>query len=155
MQVREFRPEDARQCSRIIEENHILFTSKENPLMTIRALLKESKPNRLIHKSKTRLYFVAQECDQIFGIGGIKDDQVQALFVRPDMQRRGIGRMLMDAIEEDAKKHGVRTLICQSSMHAQGFFEKMGFGSIRTKTVGFKGTPLTHVQMAKSIMALR
>jgi GNAT superfamily N-acetyltransferase len=47
--------------------------------------------------------------------------------VAPDYQRKGIGRLLLKAVEERARAHGFRTLGTMARATATVYFEKYGF----------------------------
>ncbi len=52
---------------------------------------------------------------------------VRHFAVHPDAQRRGIGRMIMDATLASAKENGVHTLHCTASLTAGAYYEAFGF----------------------------
>ncbi len=49
------------------------------------------------------------------------------LAISPEYQHRGIGRMLLDAVESESRRRGYSLLSCQSHLNTTGFFEKAGF----------------------------
>jgi GNAT superfamily N-acetyltransferase len=51
--------------------------------------------------------------------------------VSPDLQRRGVGRLLMRSIEGVARDGGVSRLSLQSSITAEAFYDKLGYIAIR------------------------
>ncbi len=56
--------------------------------------------------------------------------QLHLIAVRPDLQRRGIGSMLIDAIHEHCKKEGIHTiraLVNEDDTRLIGYFERLGF----------------------------
>lgn len=55
-------------------------------------------------------------------------------------QRKGIGRLLMNRIRNDAKKAGYKYLKVNSIPESVGFYKKMGFEVVNTNsnTVGMK-----------------
>jgi ribosomal protein S18 acetylase RimI-like enzyme len=55
--------------------------------------------------------------------------EVAKLLVRPDAQGRGVGRELLDALEEEARAHGRRTLVLDTvtGSPAQRLYEGAGW----------------------------
>ena len=49
------------------------------------------------------------------------------LVVSPDYQHKGIGRLLMEHVEQRAKEKGYKTLGAMSRVTATAYFEKFGF----------------------------
>lgn len=47
--------------------------------------------------------------------------------VHPDYQRHGIGKKLVNAIEEAARRQGYTTLGCMSRLNTTVYFEKLGY----------------------------
>jgi amino-acid N-acetyltransferase len=62
--------------------------------------------------------------------------EVYALAVAPDQRGRGLGRMLVEAVIQDAHELGVRRLM--SLTYEQRFFEKLGFQVIDRQTLPMK-----------------
>ncbi len=75
---------------------------------------------------------VDDESDEVVGAiklfektPGVGD--VSHLAVAPEYQRKGIGRLLLDAVETYAREHGFKTLGGLSSVTATAYFEKAGY----------------------------
>ncbi|MEJ2308115.1 MAG: GNAT family N-acetyltransferase [Gammaproteobacteria bacterium] len=81
---------------------------------------------------------VAQQDDQIVGAAAWEDadpDEAPAgatalllhgIYVDPDCQRQGIGRLLFRAAEEAARAHGMGGLLVKAQESANGFFHAQG-----------------------------
>lgn len=149
MRVRKFRPEDARACSRIIIRNFRTVISKEDPAPTIRNLIKDSNPKAIINKSKKRKYFVAVEKEEILGIGGYDSEGIHTFFVNTRLHGKGIGKAILARVLADAKKTGMRVMMCNSSLCAERFYASSGFRRIGKKTVPFNGSKITFIEMKK------
>ncbi|MER3432442.1 MAG: hypothetical protein C4288_03195 [Leptolyngbya sp. ERB_1_1] len=52
---------------------------------------------------------------------------ISQLFVAADQQQKGIGRMLLDFVEQRAKAFGVSQLTVRASLNAVPFYKKCGF----------------------------
>ncbi len=58
---------------------------------------------------------------------GDGDTELDALFVEPAIQRRGIGRRLVDHCAEKARSMGSGALHVVGNMHAKQFYLSCGF----------------------------
>jgi GNAT superfamily N-acetyltransferase len=81
--------------------------------------------------------FVLEQDGAIAGFAAIlaRDDgdtDLDALFVEPGMQRRGIGRKLLDHCAEQARSMGSRALHVVGNIHAKAFYLTCGFTLVGT-----------------------
>jgi len=62
-----------------------------------------------------------------FGFLDRDDGEVAAVYVNPNVARRGIGRMLLDRLEADAVVFGLTRLRLASSLNAVSFYRAAGY----------------------------
>jgi GNAT superfamily N-acetyltransferase len=65
------------------------------------------------------------------------ESELDALFVEPHMQRRGIGRLLIEHCVEVARKRGSTALHVVGNAHAKSFYAACGFEVIGTTETRF------------------
>lgn len=63
----------------------------------------------------------------ICGTVSLEDDTVQALFVVVGRQKTGLGRALMDHVEDVARARGAQILRLSASLTALGFYLRLGY----------------------------
>ncbi len=73
---------------------------------------------------------VAESEGRIAGFAELLDHEVRAVHVDPPFARRGIGSMLLRALERTARNAGTETLTLDASLNAQGFFEANGYQAV-------------------------
>jgi GNAT superfamily N-acetyltransferase len=76
--------------------------------------------------------FVSEWEGEVVGFAAIEpredgDSELDAMFVEPRMQRRGIGRTLVEYCAEVARKQGARYLHVVGNPHAENFYLATGF----------------------------
>lgn len=74
--------------------------------------------------------FVAEDIDgTVVGFASLhaQSGEVSAVYVLPAYVRRGIGRQLFEALEEEARRLGVVALHVKASLNAVAFYERVGF----------------------------
>jgi len=85
-----------------------------------------------------RLVLLAQDGDRVVGTAQLEfalkqnarhRGEVQKVTVLPEYRNRGVGRMLMDAVEAEAKRAGRTLLILDTREggYAEAFYERLGW----------------------------
>jgi putative acetyltransferase len=72
---------------------------------------------------------IVAERDRFLGMAQLdpRGGRLRALFVAPSLQGRGLGRLLLGAVEKLARARGLRALDGAMSMNAVGFYRRAGF----------------------------
>jgi putative acetyltransferase len=100
--------------------------------------------------------YVAEYEGQVAGYGIIEleTEQVQAVYVRPDHARKGIGTAVLQALEQAAALAGIVTVRLTASLNAVGFYQKAGYLEVArtTHTLGDGATKLPCVVMQKRLV---
>lgn len=74
---------------------------------------------------------------------------IDCFYCHKDLQGQGIGKLLFNEIEKEARKQGLTTLFVEASITAKPFFEKMGFSVIKEQIVKTRGVEFTNFRMKK------
>ena len=133
MQVRRYRPSDARACielfSQLTEAHRILYhdptIGSKDPARTFRAHLRETRGGGT---------WVAVERDQVIGLSGLIAHrgwgEAEPVVVLQGHRRRGVARALVHAVIEEARRRRYRVLtikpvarntVALRTFHALGF----------------------------------
>lgn len=78
-----------------------------------------------------RTVFVCLIGDCVVGTGSLDGEVVRTMFVSPDKQGHGIGRMLMRSIEAVARDRKIAILAVPASVSAEAFYARLGFTAVR------------------------
>ena len=99
-------------------------------------------------------WYVAEVADTVVGTGTLDTESghVDAIFVRPDMIRQGIGRSMMQTLEQVARRSGLRELKLDSTLNAAPFYRSCGFSGDRVSVYRSpRGISLDCVPMTKKL----
>jgi N-acetylglutamate synthase-like GNAT family acetyltransferase len=78
-----------------------------------------------------------------------RSGEVEAFFVDPDWQRRGVGRLLWDTLAARARALGLAALHLDADPAAVPFYQAMGFAVIGTSpSASIPGRRLPHMRIA-------
>lgn len=91
--------------------------------------------------------------DQILGTGILvfEDESIAKvcfLCVKPDLQKSGIGRAIINDIEKRSLQNGIKKIYLESRLTAMNFYKKLGYteyGEIQMMKIA----PVQHIKMEK------
>jgi GNAT superfamily N-acetyltransferase len=107
-------------------------------------------PAAMANLMSQRKVFVATIRQRIVGTASLDGKVVRTVFVTPEMQGRGVGKLLMAAIERAAREDGVEVLAVPSSVTAEQFYLKLGFKAVRDSYHGEERTIIMDRALAES-----
>lgn len=87
-----------------------------------------------------RTVFVAVVDGRVVGTASLDGSVIRSVFVSPDVQARGIGKLLMAEIESTARERNVLKLAVPSSVTAETFYAQLRFRAVRDSYYGDEGT---------------
>ena len=93
---------------------------------------------------------VALSNNQIVGFTEFEPNgHIDCFYVHHEFQSKGIGSILMKAIEDKVKQENITRIYAEVSITAKPFFEKKGFKVIKEQRVSIKKVRLTNFLMEK------
>lgn len=87
-----------------------------------------------------RTIFVATIGNRVVGTASLDGSVIRTVFVAPDVQARGIGKLLMAQVEHIARSRNIPVLTVPSSVTAETFYAGLGFKSVRDSYHGDERT---------------
>lgn len=74
--------------------------------------------------------------------------QITALFIHPDWQRRGVGRLLWARVERLAREKNATALYLDADPEAEAFYHSLGFSTVgRVPSGSIPGRTLPHMKI--------
>src|SRR5205823_12078809 len=78
--------------------------------------------------------------------------RVRAMFVLPTFERRGIGRMVLEACEEDARAAGFRRIELMAMLSGHAMYRATGYRDVESVDAKLEdGTPFPLIKMEKAL----
>ncbi|KFC74518.1 putative acetyltransferase [Bosea sp. LC85] len=138
--IRSARADDADAISAVILAALRETNARDYSLDVIAQVERSFSPAAVSELMAKRTMFVAMQADQLVGTASLDGRAVRTVFVRPDVQGRGIGKRLMAEIEQTARDRGVAVLAVPSSVTAERFYARLGFTAVRDSYHGEERT---------------
>lgn len=150
--IRSFRSVDAQAVSGVCLRNvwEILVRDYEPGALAVIAA--GYAPEQIAAQAAQRLMLVAEVDGQVVGTAVLDQDRVRDVHVDVDYQRQGVGRTLMAAIEDAARRQGQPQLYLLAAVSAVAFYEKLGYVVVKTLVNDVGGHPLPVVYMEKTLI---
>lgn len=75
--------------------------------------------------------------------------KLQRIAVRQPYRGKGIGKMMIDMMEDDICERGIASIMLDAQTHATRFYEKLGYATVSEEP--FLDAGIWHVRMTKTI----
>ena len=142
--IREYRKEDLDEISNIIVRNMLEVNSKDYGLKEMEEYIKPFTKERIADtfSNRTKIW-VAIKNNKIVGTAGLEADWskikdtywVLSVFTMPEYHNQGIGRKLMNKLEDYAHDIKAKKIIIPASITGNGFYYKLGYKYINNEKV--------------------
>lgn len=138
--IRPARAEDADEISAVILRA-LRETNAQDYASEIIARVEQSfSPDAVLQLIGKRTVFIATIDGRVVGTASLDGPVVRTVFVSPDVQGQGIGKLLMEAVERTARERNIPTLAVPSSISAETFYAQLGFKAVRDSFHGDERT---------------
>ncbi len=111
-----------------------ISNTKDYPTELINALIEVETPEHVLERASWTHFYVVLEDDQIIGCGAIgpywnREDESSlfTIFVDPDYQKKGMGRKIIDTLENDEFFLRAKRIEIPASITGVPFYLKMGY----------------------------
>ena len=132
--VRRFKEKDSTEVSELIARTLRTTNIKDYSAEYIENDVKMFTPENVIKKAGWTHFYVAVDKETIIGCGAVgpywdKEDESSLfnIFVAPEYQGKGVGRMIVEALEKDEYFLRAKRIEVPASITACEFYVKMGY----------------------------
>ena len=132
--VRRFQTEDADEVAALIRKTIQITNAKDYSEKSIDALVKMHTPEHVIERASWTHFYVVCDESIIIGCGAIgsywgKEDESSlfTIFVLPEYQGKGVGRKIIETLEQDEFFLRAKRVEIPASITACEFYRKMGY----------------------------
>ena len=134
MIIRRFTDDDAEKVSALIIRTEKITNSKDYSEEWISAFEKRAQPSDMLERASWTHFYVVEDNDSIIGCGAIGpywDSETESslfnIFVSPEYQGTGIGRKIIETLEQDEYFLRAKRIEIPASITAVNFYRKLGY----------------------------
>jgi N-acetylglutamate synthase-like GNAT family acetyltransferase len=138
--IRKATDNDATAISRVIVAALRESNSQDYSAAVIAQVTLSFSPSAILRLLVQRQVYVATLDKEVIATASLDQATIRSVFVAPTYQGQGAGRALMAAVESAAISHGVSQLRVPSSITAEGFYQSLGYSTVRDEYHGEERT---------------
>lgn len=134
MIIRRFQPSDAQAVSDLVITTIRISNIRDYSAKMMEDLIKTQTPHHMLERASWTHFYVAEEEGAIIGCGAIgpywdKEDEgsLFTIFVHPDHQGQGIGKAIVETLEQDEFALRAKRIEIPASITGLPFYQKMGY----------------------------
>ena len=156
MKIRKYRAGDEERISHLIRdalENHRYDFKGQDPRLIECDIKRYSSDYVKELAAKTDIFLAVTEHDDedIVGFVCLDNDELCSCYTRSDVQKMNIGTMLVEYVENLARKRGVKKLKLYSNFYSERFYKSCGFKLVDRITIDYYGVPWNASHMEKEL----
>jgi ribosomal protein S18 acetylase RimI-like enzyme len=153
--VRRAREEDSEGVWRVhVRAIREIANSHYSP-EEIEAWASPRRPEHYVEPIRKMEFYVAEEGGAVIGFGALshENSEIEAVYVSPEVVRRGVGSAILRQLEVSARNLGVKSLKMDASLNAVPFYRSAGYESDKIATHRLaSGVEIACVLMTKDLM---
>jgi len=109
-------------------------------------------PDRIRRRAREGRIVVLELEGRLAGTGSIVDEHVEAVFIDPELQGRGLGKAIMDHLEAIGRDNGFNEFTLEASTPARAFYESLGYAVLEAAAVPVdNGKTLDYFKMVRKV----
>lgn len=134
MEIRKFQKSDAEAVSNLLAVTLRTTNIKDYSLEYIESQIKAHQPQKILERARWTHFYVVCDNEKIIGCGAIgpywgklDESSLFTIFVLPEYQGIGIGRKIVQTLEQDEFFLRAKRIEIPASITATPFYRKMGY----------------------------
>jgi N-acetylglutamate synthase-like GNAT family acetyltransferase len=133
--IRRFREPDLCQLVRLINETIGISYAEVYPPRAVQFLKDFHSEKKIADRSKTGTTLVIEENGELVATGSLVGGEIFAVFVLPRLQKGGRGKVLMKALENEARANGVMEIGLAILLPSRRFYESLDYNVVEEKSI--------------------
>jgi len=123
------------------------------PIEAVEFFLDYHNDDNILKGAKNGFTIVLEKDARLIGIAALIDDHIMRVFVEPAFQKIGLGKLLMQKLEQKARSAGIAIVKLDASLPAKRFYDSLGYTTVEESFVEVQnGQKLRYFKMQKSLL---
>jgi putative acetyltransferase len=151
--LRPYRPDDAPALLALFRDTIRRVNSRDYGPEQVRAWASDDiDPVGWASRFEGRFVVVAEDAGRPAGFAELEaNGHVDRVYVSADHQGQGVGRALLTAVIDEARRRGLARLFLEASITARRFFEREGFTLLAPQVVTLRGAEFVNYRMERAL----
>jgi len=133
--LRSFDEADLEPVQRLIHHTIDSCYSGVYPPRAVRFFKEFHSLDRILARQAEGEVLVVEQDGTVVATGAVVAGEISGVFVRPELQSRGIGGQLMDGLEGIARARGHAAAALSVSLPSRGFYESRGYEVLESRSI--------------------
>lgn len=142
---------DAQEVSELIIKSVDFFHAKNYTNEELAIWKRGYSTSDLKNKIANRLSYILKVNNRIAGFIQFDNTEIKGFYIKPKFIGKGFGRILLQHLLSEIKRHGYFSIELTSNKWTIGFYEKNGFKLIGEEIVYWENHPFTEYRMIKDL----
>lgn len=130
IELRKYLASDLEDLHRFVVRAIRASYSPHYPHRAVEFFIQHHAIEKIAADGERAFVLVAFSGDKIVGTGTLFQDSITRVFVEPGLQRHGIGKLIMDALEQEAASHGSLRVVLDASLPSLHFYQELGYSLV-------------------------
>ncbi len=135
VEITPYRPDDLDELHTLIVQTIRASYPAHYPPRAVEFFVNHHPPVKIAADGASGFVIVARIDGRMVGTATLALDTVARVFVLPEIQGQGFGKILMDRIESQARSSGLTRLVLDASLPALRFYEARGYRKISDESI--------------------
>jgi len=150
--IREFKSSDLSVIKNLICNTIDVCYSNAYPKEAIKFFKDYHCGESILKGAKEGYTIILEQDGQIIGTGTIVDGHVMRVFVRPEYQKLGFGKIIMRNLEAKALSQGISVVKLDASLPSKKFYDLLGYVTLEETFLAVENSKrLDYYKMEKSL----
>lgn len=127
---RDFREADVPALKSLIHRTIALCYPGHYCAEAVRFFLNYHNEEAIRRDAREGCTVVLERAGRLAGTGTVVGDEIKRVFVDPAAQGQGVGRRIMERLEDKARSSHVRTIRLDASLPSKVFYDRLGYTTV-------------------------
>jgi GNAT superfamily N-acetyltransferase len=133
IRIRRFSRSDLTAVKELIDSTIDICYSADYPKEAVQYFKQYHCEENILKGEEKGWTIVLEKNNRILGTGTIINDHILRVFVNPKFQKQGLGKLIMNKLEDKAISSGVNKVKLDASLPSKTFYDSLGYKT-REKT---------------------